>query len=81
MTLTNLTQEEKKERMKLYKKEYAKQYYHLIKEQEPEVYRDRLNKDRDRALARYYKKKEEEAKTVKPQKERKIKINMAELTK
>lgn len=78
MTL-NLTPEEKTERIKKYKKAYSKAYYHLIKQEEPEKHKKRLEADTKRALERYYKKKEKENIPDKPQKARRIKINIDEL--
>jgi hypothetical protein len=76
MTL-NLTPEERKERQKTYRKEYAKAYYHLIKEIEPEKHKERVEKERVKANARYAKLKEEKNIVIeKPQKKRNIKINL-----
>ena len=53
MTL-NLTEEEKKERRRLYNLNYAKKYYHCIKETEPDNHEQRLSKLRQQAKERYY---------------------------
>ena len=81
MTINTLTKEEKEERRKKYQKAYAKAYYHLIKDEEPEKYKKRLEADNKRAQLRYKKMKEQENKTVseKIQKPRRIKININEL--
>jgi hypothetical protein len=75
MTL-NLTAEQKQERLRTYRKEYAKAYYHLIKKEEPEKHKVRVEKERIKANARYAKKKEENNLPDKVQKKRNIKITL-----
>jgi len=75
MTL-NLTPEQKQERLKTYRKKYAKAYYHLLKAEEPEKHKARVEKERIKANARYAKLKEENNITTKPQTKRKIKIDL-----
>jgi hypothetical protein len=53
MTL-NLTPEEKLERKKRYKKEYAKAYYQYIKANEPEKYKEIIKKACENKMAKYY---------------------------
>jgi hypothetical protein len=78
MTLANLTEEQKLQRKKEYHKQYAKAYYQVIKTDEPEKYKERIEKERVKSNARYAKKKEEQNKKVEqkenPQKKRGIKI-------
>lgn len=78
MTL-NLTDEQKIQRKKEYHKQYAKAYYQVIKKDEPEKHKERIEKERIKSNARYAKKKEEN-KVIelkeKTQKKRGIKINL-----
>ena len=77
MTLSELTDEQKAERLKKYRREYAKAYYHLLKVEEPEKHKARVEKERVKANARYAKIKEEKNIVIeKPQKKRNIKINL-----
>jgi hypothetical protein len=78
MTLANLTEEQKAERKKEYHKKYAKAYYQVIKKDEPEKYKERIEKERVKSNARYAKKKQEQNINTndKPQKKRGIKINL-----
>lgn len=77
MTLTDLTDEQKADRLKKYRREYAKAYYHLLKVEEPDKHKARVEKERIKANARYAKLKQEKNIVIeKPQKKRNIKINL-----
>ena len=78
MTL-NLTPEERKERRKIYKREYTLKYYHLIKETEPEKYREWLDKANKRIMAKYNKEKEEKGIEGRKQTKRNIKVTLDNL--